>query len=109
MLKWLDSEAVLHAVRSWAEQTASQHPELLRIGLFGSYARGDWGVGSDIDLVVIVRQAETPFIERGRAYNIDALPLSTDLLVYTEAEWQKLLAEGRFAPRIEREAIWVYP
>ncbi len=76
---------------------------------FGSYARGDWGVGSDIDLVLMVRQTELPFIERARACSAEALPLSTDLLVYTQAEWQKMLAEGRFAPRIEREAIWVHP
>jgi len=36
----------------------------LRIGYFGSYARGDWGVGSDLDLLVIVTAAEEAFEKR---------------------------------------------
>lgn len=109
VLKWPDAESVRRAVKTWAEQTAQKHPEIVRIGLFGSYARGDWGVGSDIDLVVIVRQTDVPFIERARLFSVIDLPLSTDLLVYTQDEWQKMLKEGRFAPRIQREAIWMYP
>lgn len=109
MLKWLDAETVLQAVREWAEQVFVQHPEVLRVGLFGSYARGDWGVGSDIDLVVIVRDTTIPFIERARYFDTSDLPLSTDLLVYTKGEWEKMLREGQFAPRIEREARWFYP
>lgn len=109
MLKWLDAESVLQAVQTWAEQLFAQNPSVLRVGLFGSYARGDWGVGSDIDLVVIVRDTDVPFIERARHFNTADLPLSTDLLVYTQAEWTKMLSEGRFAPRIEREARWFRP
>jgi predicted nucleotidyltransferase len=33
---------------------------VLEIGYFGSYARGDWGVGSDVDLIVIVAESELP-------------------------------------------------
>lgn len=108
VLKWIDAETVLQAVQAWSEHVFAQHPEVVRIGLFGSYARGDWGVGSDIDLVIIVRDTSVPFIERARYFDTSDLPLSTDLLVYTEAEWQKMLREGHFAPRIEREARWFY-
>lgn len=106
VLKWLDAESVLQVVKAWVEQLFTQNPDVLRVGLFGSYARGDWGVGSDIDLVVILCQTDVPFIERARYFNTSTLPLSTDLLVYTEAEWEKMLTEGHFAPRIEREARW---
>ncbi|MCS6949253.1 MAG: nucleotidyltransferase domain-containing protein [Armatimonadota bacterium] len=109
MLKWLDAETVLNAVEAWAKHTFARHPEVVCIGLFGSYARGDWGVGSDIDLVVVVHDTATPFVERARYFDTSDLPLSTDLLVYTQAEWEKMLREGRFAQRIEREARWFYP
>ncbi|WP_376791658.1 nucleotidyltransferase domain-containing protein [Thermoflexus sp.] len=51
-------------MRIWAERVARERPEVLRIGYFGSYARGDWGVGSDLDLVVIVRRSDLPFERR---------------------------------------------
>jgi len=109
VLKWPDAQTVREAVANWARQMAQQRPEVSRIGLFGSYARGDWGVGSDIDLVVIVRHTEVPFIRRALDYDTCHLPVGADVLVYTEDEWQQMLHEGRFAPQIEREAIWVYP
>jgi predicted nucleotidyltransferase len=37
------------------------HPEVVRVGYFGSYARGDWGVGSDLDLIIIVDRSDEPF------------------------------------------------
>ena len=43
-------------------------------GCFGSFARGDWGVGSDLDLVAVVRRAERPFIERARDWPLDEAP-----------------------------------
>jgi predicted nucleotidyltransferase len=56
------------------------------VGYFGSYARGDWGVGSDLDLVVIVEASAEPFERR-------AVPV--DLLVYTRAEWTRLASRPR--------------
>ena len=45
LIKWPDRPAVDRAVRDWARQTAERRTEVLRIGYFGSYARGDWGGG----------------------------------------------------------------
>lgn len=43
VLRWPDARAVEAALQHWAKTTAQTHPEVLRIGYFGSYARGDWG------------------------------------------------------------------
>jgi hypothetical protein len=56
--------------------------------------------------VIILRDTTIPFIERARYWDTSDLPLSTDLMVYTQAEWEKMLQQGYFAPRIEREAKW---
>lgn len=46
VLKWPDRAQVDAAVREWAAQVALSRPEVVRIGYFGSYARGDWGWGA---------------------------------------------------------------
>jgi predicted nucleotidyltransferase len=82
---------------------------VLRIGAFGSYARGDWGVGSDLDLVVIVSRSERPFIERGSQFDAASLPVPADVLVYTQTEWDRLQETSpRFHRTVTREAEWLY-
>ena len=60
VLVWPDREQVDQAVRRWAAEELRRRPALRRLGYFGSYARGDWGVGSDLDLVAVVAQAGSP-------------------------------------------------
>jgi len=82
-----------------------------RVGYFGSYARGDWGVGSDLDLLVIVADTtDRPFEKRGLEYDTTVLPVPVDLLVYKKSEWDSLLKkEGGFSEAVRTETIWVYP
>jgi hypothetical protein len=35
-------------------------------------------------------------------------PVPTDLLVYTEKEWQLLGQQGRFSHTVMAETVWVY-
>jgi predicted nucleotidyltransferase len=107
VLKWPDAPTVDAAVRRWAETTAATHPAMGRVGYFGSYARGDWGVGSDVDVVVIVRQAGEAFERRGLQWDTTRLPVPADVLVYTEAEWDRFRQADPFGRRIAREVIWV--
>jgi predicted nucleotidyltransferase len=80
---------------------------VLAIGYFGSYARGDWGVGSDIDLVVVKAVADEPFERRALAYDATGLPVPADVLVYGDDEWQRMLARGGFARTVAGEIVWV--
>jgi predicted nucleotidyltransferase len=109
VLRWPDRQAVDRAVREWAAGLIQERPDVVAIGYFGSYARGDWGVGSDIDLVVVLADSGLPF-ER-RAVGLDtrlttALPVPADLLVYTSDEWQRL-AKQPTGRRLGQEVIWV--
>ena len=109
VLRWPDRAQVDLAVREWAAREAARRPELLRLGYFGSYAHGDWGVGSDLDLVAVVRHDDRPFERRAVAWDLSSLPVPTEILVYTSAEWQALQeGGGRFA-RSLAEAVWCYP
>ncbi len=110
VLKWPDAAEVDRAVRRWATELGRRHPEVLRIGYFGSYARGDWGPGSDLDLIVVVRAAGEPFERRAAQWDATRLPVPADLVVYTADEWEALSQEGRrFYRTVRQEAVWVYP
>jgi predicted nucleotidyltransferase len=109
VLKWPSHDEVDKAVREWAREQASKHPELLQLGYFGSYATKKWGVGSDLDLVAVVKESSEPFERRNLSWDMSSLPVQADLLVYTKKEWKTLMKKGgRFASTISRETIWVY-
>jgi predicted nucleotidyltransferase len=108
VLVWPSLPEVDRAVRDWAARQAAAHPALLAIGYFGSYARRESGPGSDLDLVVIVAGSDRAFIERAVEWDSSGLPVPTDLVVYTSAEWRSLQSEGgRFARVLAAETIWV--
>lgn len=109
VLKWPDRDTVVGALRRWAEDTARYHPELVRVGYFGSYARGDWGVGSDLDIVLVVEQAPSPFYRRAAAFDFNALPVPAEALVYTLEEWDTAWKASPSDKGIHNEVVWVYP
>ncbi len=108
VLRWPDRETVDAAVRRWATDQRAARPELRRLGYFGSYATGRWGVGSDVDLVAVVAASDRPFLERGRDWDATGLPVPAEILVYTEAEWGEVVTRGdRFARVLATEVVWV--
>jgi hypothetical protein len=107
VLRWPDAKAVREAVQQWTRDVARRRPELQRVGYIGSYARGDWGVGSDVDLLVIVKEAAEPLARRGARWDTTTLPVPADVLVYTEAEWERFSRENPFGRRVAQEATWV--
>lgn len=108
VFKWPDPESVLSAARRWADHEARTRPGLLKLGYFGSYARGESGVGSDLDWVAVVESSDAPFIGRGAAFDLLDLPVPAEIVVYTRDEWLRLLASGsRFARVMRSEAVWL--
>lgn len=107
VLRWPDRGEVDDAVRRWAARVGAEDERIRRVGYFGSYARGDWGVGSDVDLVVIVTDAAGPLERRALAYDATDLPVPADLFVYTAAEWQAMLVRGGLPRTASREVVWV--
>jgi len=108
VLKWPGVHEVDQAVRRWAAQVVRDRKDVLQIGYFGSYARGDWGVGSDLDLIIVVEHSEHPVDRRASQWDATELPVPADVLVYTRDEWQSLSQRGRFGQMLRQEAVWVY-
>ena len=110
VFKWPDKEAVDQAVRAWIETEKPKHAELCRFAYFGSYARGDCGVGSDLDLIAVVRNSSEPFYRRPLHWDLSGLPVPADLIVYTQGEWDQLMESGSLLARtLAREAVWLFP
>ena len=109
VFKWPDQKTVDQAVRSWSIEQGQRRPELKRLGYFGSYARGDWGVGSDLDLIAVVEDAHEPFERRILSWELNHLPVPADILVYTLTEWKELQQkENKFSRMLQTEVVWTY-
>ncbi|MFM8974463.1 MAG: nucleotidyltransferase domain-containing protein [Vulcanococcus sp.] len=115
LLRWPEVSEVLQAVSAWAAQLGALHPGLERVGVHGSYGRGDAGFGSDLNLVLIDAAAEGPQSRRYRRWPFETLPLSCDALVLTPSEWQQLIRSAEpdptrqaFARALRQECRWLW-
>lgn len=99
------------AVASMVERLVAALP-VERIVLFGSYARGDYHEGSDVDLLIVVTHAGDIF-ERSRealtALAGCAGTLDVEPHVYTAEEYRRLRNKGNpLITRAEREGRVLY-
>lgn len=109
VLKWPKQNEIHDALIRWSTRQVENNPDIIRIGYFGSYARGDAGVGSDIDLVIVVPTSETERIRRSTEWDTRSLPVPCDLFVFTLEEWKRVLAgTRRFERMLRSETVWVY-
>ena len=106
VLKWPGAAEVEAALRRWA--AGLELPGLVALGYFGSYARGEAGVGSDLDLVLVVTGSEKPAPLRAARLPLETLPVPADALVLTREEWTALRErDDRFARTLRRETRWI--
>jgi len=104
----VDRKRVLSEVRDWAERQKRSHSEILRIGAFGSYARGDVAPGSDVDLLVLVTDSDEPrWYMRATAFDTSILTVPADVFVYTEAECERMAQSNCWMRHVLSEIIWV--
>lgn len=67
----------------------------LKILLFGSSARGEADGLSDIDLIVVAENVAPRFLDRiADAYDLVHPRYALDILIYTPAEYAKMLEDG---------------
>ena len=108
IMKWPSKESVVDSLLKWSEEL-KRNSNVLSIGYFGSYARGDNGVGSDLDGIVVVKDSKAPFGKRGTEWDLSMLPVPVDLLIYTLDEWTRLNIEpSYFIERLREEVKWIF-
>jgi hypothetical protein len=116
LLRWPEPEVVLEAVQHWAGLQSQRCPSLEKVGVYGSYGRGDAGVGSDLDLLLIDADAAGTQSSRFRRWPFEELPLSCDALVLTPVELDQLLdpclvedpAAAAMAHALRSECRWIW-
>jgi hypothetical protein len=65
-------------------------------------------VGSDLDLVLVVEASDAPFERRAVSWDLHSLPVPADLLVYTRAEWDRLMqTPSRFQRHLADDTVWL--
>jgi predicted nucleotidyltransferase len=103
---WLDREAAREAVRGGAKGLVACRPEVHKVVLFGSLARGDAVPGSDAD-VLIVAETDVRFIDRYLEYieYFDQSPVDVELFVYTPQEAEAMAREPTLVRTALREGI----
>ena len=106
--RWPAAAEVLEQAGRWAALQRSGHPDLLAVGVFGSYGRGTAGVGSDLDLLLILQRCDEPIWDRLRRWDTGSLPLACDLLVYSLEEWRNLPRWNlKLAEALLRDTRWL--
>ena len=77
--------------------------------MFGSYGRGEAGVGSDLDLLIVDEAANGSQSERLLQWPLERLPLCCDALVLREEELQRLLgSDQRMGQELQRDLRWLW-
>jgi len=82
-----DREKIYEQLKEFAHLLKIKH-KVKKVYLYGSFARGDFNEGSDIDLI-IVGEFENKMPQRiNKIFNLTSLPIEP--LVYTEAEFEQM-------------------
>jgi len=109
VLKWADRKKIEEELKNWIDKVIKEKRGIIKIGYFGSYARGDYGVGSDLDIIIILESSSLPFEKRGIEWDTTDFSVPVDLLIYTIEEWQKLEKENSsFYKKVSKEVIWLF-
>lgn len=85
----------------------SSLPEIVRISIVGSYARGRADLFTDLD-VIVVMDTDTPFLERQRkVYELALASVDLDILCYTPSEFEHMKSKP-FLKRALQDEIVLY-
>ncbi|MGH7729020.1 MAG: nucleotidyltransferase domain-containing protein [Vulcanimicrobiaceae bacterium] len=83
-------------------------PDVEGILVFGSYARGEVGPTSDLDLIVIQRSELPQMLRTFELYPKLRIGVAFDAIVYTPEEFERLRESRAFVAQAMREGFWLH-
>jgi predicted nucleotidyltransferase len=92
-VEYFPSQRVWEELRVFVSTLRQQHPEIEKVLVFGSLVRGDCVPGSDVDLLVVLRESSAPFLERIPRFTPSSFPVGVDVFPYTRDELERMLSE----------------
>jgi predicted nucleotidyltransferase len=104
-----DRGRALALARDAAARLAAACPAVTRVLLFGSYARDDYTLKSDLDLLIVLSRSDTVRAARVTEFLAHLPVYPIDVFPYTEEELQSAaLAGDPFVTRALREGMEVF-
>lgn len=91
----VDRIALVEKLHTISKTIKKDFPAVGRILLFGSFAGIDYTPESDVDILVIMRSTDVPFLNRRDAFEkyFRSIPFDVNTVVYTVKEIERLTAE----------------
>lgn len=103
-----DKDKVLCQLKAYAKKLKRSHPEVERVGFFGSYANGTFGPASDVDLLIILSGSSKRFLDRIPDFLPDNLSVSCDVFPYTNEEIETMKEDRNpWIRHILKEVLWL--
>ena len=103
-----DKDKVIGEVREYVRRVRQAHPEVEKVGLFGSYATDTYGPSSDVDLLIVLRESDKRFPDRIPDFLPDNLSVACDVFPYTQAEIEKMKQdENPWIRHVLQEVDWL--
>jgi predicted nucleotidyltransferase len=77
---------------AYAARLLQEHPEVEEIVVFGSFLRGNYAPGSDLDVVVVLGRSGVRIRDRIPGLLPESFPVGVDLFPYTREEMSRMLS-----------------
>jgi len=92
----VDFDALIKSLETACTGIKKEYDHVKKILLFGSFLKRNYTPESDVDILIVVKHDDTPFLERKDrfAHFFDAIPFDVNLLVYTEDELNLMIKKG---------------
>jgi len=101
-------DELIQTLREISVEIKNKIRSVLKIYLFGSFARGNYTPDSDLDILVVLEKCDLPFVER-RDLFVDffkGVPFDLNIFVYTKDEINEMIAQKNlFIEEVLKEAV----
>jgi predicted nucleotidyltransferase len=107
-INYLDRDYVLAQIRDQVKNLFRKNENVVRVVLFGSLVREDYGPGSDADLLVVLKSDSRRMMDRIPEFlqAFSELPIAIDVLPMTEKELEgRLNADDLHVKHIINEGL----
>ncbi len=105
-IKLVDEARVRRCIKEFAESLLAANSEVEEVVVFGSFADGTYAPGSDLDVLIVLRNSEKAVRDRIPDFLPGAFPVGLDLFPYTREELARLEASPMTAAF--RRSRWRY-
>ena len=97
-ISFVNHDQLIDALEQISRRIKKDNQSVQRIFLFGSFRKGNYTPGSDVDILITLTDTSIRFLERRDQFidYFESIPLDVNLTVYTEEEITKMIEKNNF-------------